>query len=187
MNENIQDYISFVTGAIEKYKKSVNFIYNNEVNPHTINEALASYSEILFVLTSEYQRKKAEAYELELNFQTWWDEKFTLIRRELNNTDLPASKWVSKQEIESEVRYRNREEYKDWKAQLFGVQSKVSFYRQMLENWKRVDSILVQLSNNMRAEMKSLSTEDRANRKLNEEERAYTMAVPKTPKRRLAM
>lgn len=166
MNKSIEDYIQFVTDTVKKYKKAVHLIHNDEVNPHTLNSALANYSNILFILTSEYQRKKAESYEMELDFESWWDEKFTLTRRTLNDTALPASKWASKQEIESEVRYRYKEEYKEWKTHLFEVQSKVSFYRQMLENWKKIDSILVQLSNNMRAELKSLSTEDRANRDL---------------------
>ena len=111
MNKIIEDYIEFVQDAIEKYQKNVDLVGNGYITPNMINEALANYSTVLFTLTSEYQRIKAQVYDLQVQFHSWWDEKFTLTRRELNDVNLPASKWASKQEIESEVRYRYKEEY----------------------------------------------------------------------------
>lgn len=175
MNESIENYIKFVQEVASKYKKNVDILQgNSEITPYTINEALANYSNILFILTSEYQRKKAEAYEIQIEFEAWWDEKFTEKRRTLNDVNLPASKWVSKQEIESEVRSSYKSDYKDWKTKLFEVENKVTFYKQLLDNWKKFDSILITLSYNMRSELKSLSLEDRANKTLDEEAKAHT-------------
>lgn len=184
MNESIQRYIEFVQSTIEKYRKNVDLIHDDRITPATINEALANYSSILFILTSEYQRKKAEAYETQLDFEAWWDEKFVEKRRALNDVNLPASKWASKQEIESEVRATYSVEYKAWKTVLFELDSKVSFYRQLLENWKKFDSILISLSHNMRSELKALSVEDRANKNLDVVSKAHTQ-VPSKQRRKV--
>lgn len=182
MTKEIEDYINFVQKMIQKYQKSVQLISDDRITPPSINSALANYGNVLFILTSEYQRKKSEAYELQLDFESWWDEKFTQSRQQLNNPELPASKWASKQELESYVRATYKNEYKEWKTKLFSVESKVSFYRQMLENWKRIENILVNLSLNMRSELKALSVEDRANRKLDDESKAYTSVPPRRRK-----
>lgn len=182
MTKEIEDYINFVQNTVSKYQKSVQLIRDDRITPATINEALANYSNVLFILTSEYQRKKSEAYELQLDFDSWWDEKFTRCRQKLNNPELPASKWVSKQELESYVRATYKDEYKQWKTKLFSVESKTSFYRQMLENWRKIENIIINLSLNMRSELKSLSVENRANKKLDEESKAYTSVPSKRRK-----
>jgi hypothetical protein len=179
MNQIIENYIQFVQETIEKYKQNVDLVGNGYLTPDMINEALANYSAVLFSLTAEYQRIKAQTYEKRLQFDSWWDEKFVETRRELNDTSLPASKWLSKQEIESEVRYRYKEEYQEWKRSLFELEHKESFYRQMLDNWKKIDNILTNLSLNMRSELKSLSLEDRANSKLNGVDKAQSFVPPK--------
>ncbi|MFW6225417.1 MAG: hypothetical protein ACOC3V_00495 [bacterium] len=159
------NYLEFVETTIKKYQKYSQFINyeTSEITPEAVNTALAQYNDILLMLISEYNRKKDDYNKISLDYQLWWDEKFSNIRRELNPMNAPASKWASKSEIESEVRVQYKNEFLDWQKNLLKIEQEKSFIGNLLDAWKKMDSILITLSTNLRAEMKSFSVDSRLN------------------------
>jgi len=163
MKNTLEKYVEFVQEQIQKYHRYSQLINYDagEINPEAINTALAQYNDILLMLISEYNRLKADAHDVEVEYQIWWDDKFTSMRRQLNPPDIVASKWLSKSEIESETRAQYSKEYREWQDKLFQAQQKKAFLGQLLDSWKKMDSILITISTNLRAEMRSLSLDNR--------------------------
>jgi len=163
MTKELQEYIQNVNKIITEYKKYTEIINHDVITPQMINEGLANYGAILFTLSAEYSRKKAEVFTIEENFKMWWNEKFVSIRREFNDNNLAASKWLSKNELEAETKVRFKTEYMNKNAQVFAIKEELKLYSNLIDIWKKWDNILSQLSYNMRSEMRALSVEDRAN------------------------
>lgn len=159
------DYIAFVEEQIKKFRKSVDVIEAGEISPVLVYHNLAVYSDINLSLNSEYQRYKSEYKRILREFNMWFDERFVKVRREMNDIKLPASKWASKQEIESETRVQNKEEFLTWKDRLDEAEDRMEFFRRLLDQWKAHAYILQTLSDNIRQEMKSLSLESYTTKK----------------------
>ncbi len=162
----MDDYISYVEEQIEKWEKHSRLINeeNNTISPFLLNKVLGEYQGINLMLISELQRVKKEYFEIQSEFQIWWDEKYLKAKAVLNPLDGPASKWASTKEIESYVRVNEKNEFLIWNKKLFDKEARVSFMRRLMEQWRKFDSILVTISNNMRSEMKALSIFDRSNK-----------------------
>jgi hypothetical protein len=159
----IIEYVEFVNSRVRKYKDVSNLIQNDEVTPETINKALANYSNVNLALIGEYKRLKANVFKLELNYQEWWDAKFSEARKLLISEIESKTIKISVEEIKVQTRTINKEEYRDWQEKIFAAKEKVSFMLRMVDNWKKVDQILITLSHNMRSEMRTLTLESRIN------------------------
>ncbi len=165
LEKNLTEYVQFIVQEVDKYKKATVLVDQDadEVTPKTINTALSNYGTINLMLIAEYNRKKAELRQVEMDYEEWYDKKFSAIRQEMTSKVESKSIKISVKEIETEVRVQNTQEYKEWQAKIFKAEQQVSFFRRMLEMWKKMDSILINISYNMRSEMKSLSLDDRMN------------------------
>jgi len=163
MSEETTAYIDNVSKVIDLYKEYVSVIEGNNITPSVINEALANYEMILLTFIGEYSRKTHELFIVEEEFQSWWDERFVAVRRELNDSSLAASKWLSKSELQAETRVRYAKEYKEKNTKLFLKKEEVNLYRRLIDSWKKYDSMITNLSLNMRSELKSLSLQNRMN------------------------
>lgn len=168
-----QDYVDYVETQLTVYKNATELIQdgNGEITPSEINKSLGEYSRVQVGLIAEYKRLQAQQQKMQNEFTLWWDEKFVEKRRELNPTSSPASKWLSKYEVESEVRVANKTEYLQRKEALDDMEARVSFLKGLLDAWKRHGDIIVSLSHNMRSELRSLSLEDRSNKAVKRERR----------------
>ena len=153
------DYVAFVEEQIKKFRKNVELMVAGEVSPASVYHNLAIYSDVNLSLNAEYQRYKSEYRKLRRDFDIWFDERFTTVRRSMNDLNLPASKWASKQEIESETRVQNKSEFLEWKEQLDEAEDRMEFLRRLLDQWKTHAYILQTISDNLRQEMRSLSLE----------------------------
>jgi hypothetical protein len=165
MQQELLDYINFVNEQVEKYKKNLKLIDENvnEVTPHMINTALSSYGTINLMLIAEYNRKKTEFRQVEMDYEEWWDEKFSTMRKEMQEGIESKSVKIGMKEVEIEVRVKYKEEYKEWQSKLFKAEQQISFFQRLLDLWKRMDNTLTQISFNMRSELKSLSLDNRLN------------------------
>ena len=167
MEQYLVDYIEFVNDHVARYHQYTELVRDAiEITPEVINTALVNYGKVYDMLIAEYYRKKADLKEVQMNYEEWWDDKFCTVRRDINKYDVAGTKWLSKQEIESEVRNQNKEEYKKWQSQLFKAEQESNFLSRKLEQWKKLDNILINISFNMRSELKSLSLENRMNKRL---------------------
>lgn len=169
MEQYLEDYVQFVNDHVAKYHEYTELVRDAiEITPEVINTALVNYGKVYDMLIAEYYRKKADLKEVEMGYQEWWDEKFCKVRSDINKYDIAGTKWLSRQEIESEVRNQNRDDYKDWQAKLFKAEQETNFLSRKLEQWKKLDTILINISYNMRSELKSLSLENRMNKRLDQ-------------------
>lgn len=157
------DYITYVQEQIKSFKKESELIDSSldEITPSKINTVLANFSNVQLGLFAEFERRKTEQKALKRSFQAWWDEKFVAKRKQLNPQTLPGSKWASKNEIESEVRVDNVQEFNKWQEQIDEIDGKVSFLYRLIEEWKSLGYRLNTLSENSRQEMASLGIESK--------------------------
>jgi hypothetical protein len=163
-----EDYIKWVMSIIEKYKDSYNVIYNNEISPYLINEVLANYNHIFDMLNTEYQRCKSIHFKLKCEFDDWYDERFVEVRDDLILKSKSDKIKVSLVEIEKVLKVQHKDNYRLYRDKVNTADMKTSYMRRNLENWKKVDSVLNTLSNNLRSEMHSMSLISRINRNNNE-------------------
>lgn len=165
LEKNLTEYVQFVVEEVDKYKKATVLVDQDadEVTPRTINTALSNYGTINLMLIAEYNRKKAELRQVEMDYEEWYDDKFSKVRQQMMSEFEGKTVKIAVKEFETEVRVRNKTEYKEWQAKIFKAEQQVSFFRRMLDMWKKMDGVLLNISYNMRSEMKSLSLDDRMN------------------------
>lgn len=178
MEDNLQleVYLEYVNIQISKMGEMCDLIKEGDITPQTINWALANYTPIGVGLNGEYQRIKDLSTDYQLEYKEWWDEIFLEARDKLND-GRATSKFASKSEIESQARLDNKDRYRKWQMKLSELENKVRFIIRQIDIWKKHDSILTNLSMNMRSEMKALSIEERVNAKVK------PVLVPKSKRR----
>jgi hypothetical protein len=159
------NYIEYVEQQIRRLKETSRLIQDGHILPYKVNKALAEYEEVSLGLTAEYQRVKTINKVLNRKYQAWWDEKFLEARDSLNG-DRVKSKFASKAEIESQTRHNNKREYFEWQDKLDESESKVRFILRLIDNWRKEDQILIQLSKNMTTEIRALYVQSDAGRKV---------------------
>lgn len=165
--KTIENYISFVKTEVAKFKQIGNLINEdlNEVEPSAINRALASYYDICLMLHAEIQREKINLSIIQTDYQIWYDEKFTIAKKTVQNEykEIGSIKPALK-EYEVRLRLDFKDEWRDWQMRLAEADVKVSFYRRQRDTLNRYDSILTTISHNMRSELRSLTLDNRTNR-----------------------
>lgn len=162
MSEPINDYIQFVEEQIDRFQKNTALVSKDQIFPETLNRALAEYGVTSAALISEYQRAKLDHYQIESEFQDWWDDKVSRAKAEILE-DITGKKYPAFKEYELKAKQDNLTAYRDYQDRLVTAERKVSFLQRLLETFKKQDQILVNLSLNMRSELKALSLEDRMN------------------------
>lgn len=162
------EYLKYVEEQVEKFKEYSRLIKEgtNDIPPESINRALAEYTGISVMLNAEYQRTRALHANVKEEYQVWWDEKFCQVRKENNDVNLAASKWLSKEELFSETRYRYKDEYLEWTRKLNNLEGKEAFIRRLIDSWDSHGKMIIAISNNMRSEMIALGVDSRANQKV---------------------
>jgi hypothetical protein len=160
-NNIVEDYIRYVSEIIKKYNESSSLIYKNEINPQDINKALASYIEVSSILIEEYQRRKINLYEIQKEYDIWYNKKFVDVRNQMIKDTESKTIKNSLKEIEILLKYQWESEYYKWQDKITKSEYQVSFMRRILDTYKKFDNILVCLSNNLRQEMKTLNLDNR--------------------------
>jgi hypothetical protein len=161
-DSDLIDYADFVNKKIQYIKRYSDLIQAGQITPENLNHALASYSGINNWLVTEYEKESLKYDFTKCEFEAEWDVWFLASKDKLNSSRV-SSKFASNNEIEAEARVSNRDEYLRWKKILIAQERSVSFYRRLLDNWKKQGDVLVTLSNNMRSEMKAIMVNDFAN------------------------
>jgi len=165
MEQSLLDYIEFINEQVQRYKEyGLAALQSIELTIDDVNDKLLQYDTTTIMLIAEYNRKKAEQRQVEGDYQAWWDQKFIETKREMiaDRPDKEVSK-IALKEYETQARYNNSLEYRDWQDRIFKVESEVSFLQRKLNSWEKVHDTLVTISYNIRSEMKSIGMVDRAN------------------------
>lgn len=161
-NEQILEYHEYVQQKLKYLERYTSLIHNGEITPEAINHAVASYSGLHSWMITEYEKVCLDYDILKEEYQSHFDEWFIESRNKLNETRL-SSKYASATEIEANARVNHRDEYLRYQSKLKILERKVSMYRRLMDNWKNQAQMIIQLSQNSRAEMKALGIQDLAN------------------------
>lgn len=166
--EAIASYLEYVNSIITEFSKTQDIINNGDVTPERVHTAMANHFVVSAALNAEYQRVKWEHRLLELDYQSWYDEKLdeartTLIETykvELKQAEATKSKGSlvkpSVSEYGVQLRLDNPEEFQSKTLELDQAEAKMRFMLRMVEMLDRQYSILQSISSNMRAEMRTL-------------------------------
>lgn len=157
------------TEKIEFINSIGNLIQNGEITPEALNECLGNYFVVTRYILSLYEDVSLADDNLKLEYKIWYAEKFMESKTKLNDGITAKTKMASTTEIEQNLIVSNKHEYLDWQQKLIISEKRKSFYFRIMESWKANSQQIVQLSQNMRTELISLRTQDKANEDLTKE------------------
>ena len=163
-NENnfIEDYINFITENIEKFKSIGDLIRLDEVPTDKVFKALANYYSVCLALNAEYQRAKIIKLDIEIEYEAKYAEWFQEAKSSLYSINEDKKAKPALKEIEQYIINNHKVDYFIWRKKLVSAEAKCDFFIRLRETLNKYDSILVGLASSMRAELRALSIEDRA-------------------------
>jgi len=168
MKDSVIEFLEATQDNLDKVNEQSKLIYDNEIPPSALNNALANYHGLNTFLVRQYEISVLEDEELKDEYKMIYSKWFVDTRNKLNNSRT-SSKFASTTEIEANALIDNREEYLSWKKKLNLSERKVSMYRRLLDGFKIQAQMLVNIANNMRSELSALSIENRANKNITRE------------------
>ncbi len=153
---------------IEIIRSIGDLIENGEIAPEKLNECLANYFSMSSYLTSFLEYQEKVCHNLKLDYKIWESEKMVETKLKMS-VDLPKSVKLAQTEIEQQMIVDNRLEYIEWKHKIEDEERKEGFYRRLCDTMKQQSQMLINISQNMRSELKALATEKKANEDISEE------------------
>lgn len=162
------DFLESDSEKIDFIQSVGNMIVNDEITPEKLNETLANYWQVSRYLITLYESVSLEYEQMKLDYDCWYAETFIDCKATLNE-DRSKSKFASTSEIHQFLVANNIEEYRKKQNVLITAEKRRSFYAKLLDNWKANSQMIIQISQNMRTELLSLSTERKANEDLTNE------------------
>jgi hypothetical protein len=166
--ENIvKDYVLFVQENVAKFKDIGQLIRQDEVAIDKVFKAMANYYNVCISLNQEYQRLKIEKVDLEIEYEAKYSEWFCEAKTSLYSANEEKKAKPALKEIEQQIISAHKLDYFVWKRRLASADAKCDFFIRMRETLNKYDGILTGLAASMRAELRSLNIEDRAENKAN--------------------
>lgn len=160
MEDNIDKYIEWVEEKSKKVKDILKNLKKPDISLQEVKQIASERVATSLVLNAEYQRIKLIHKRKQEEFNIWWSEKFSKVRRELNPITLPGTKYSSKSDIEAEIIDKYKEEYTSYKEVLIELESQVSFFRHHIESWKSLQMDITNLVKIFQLEVYDLKMND---------------------------
>lgn len=157
-NEQLDEFISFVTESISTYRKYTDELNSNirEVNPVTVQYLLANYQSTKFGLLLEVQCRKNDFRKLNRQFKSWWTTKLLEAKRKLT---IDGKKFPAVKDYTVQAEEDNKVEYTDWQDRLQESEDKYEFMKLLRDDWNGFQFILQILNDNMKSELRSLNVD----------------------------
>jgi hypothetical protein len=160
----VEEYIAFVEKNVREFKKIGDLVRQDEVAIDKVFKAMANYYTVCLALNQEYQRFKIERVDLELQFEALYADWFQEAKQSLYALNEEKKSKPALKEIEQQIIAAHRLDYFVWKRRIASAEAKCDFFIRLRETLNKYDSILTGLAASMRAELRALSIEDRAER-----------------------
>jgi hypothetical protein len=151
--DQITEFCKFVNDQVQKLKQYELLIHDHSISLQDINFALGSNLKVCLALNAYYQSLLSEMDVIEKSYQVWWDEKFVETSQRLNPDDKPAAKYRGVKEIESFIRFENKEEYIKKSSEIDKLRLKINFIKDLKEDWSKNQFSMKTLSSNIKSEM----------------------------------
>lgn len=156
------------TEKVEFLNNMNHLVENGECTPELINTAMANYASTSSWLISMLEITDTELHTLEMEYEIWESEKLVETKLKLQE-GLAKSLKLSQGEINSQMIVDNKVDYKSWKFKLQMAERRADFYHRLVDMWKKNSDHILGLANNMRQELRSLSIQTKANKKIDSE------------------
>lgn len=175
-----EKYVDYVIEFIDDFKSKVQLLnkQGTEILPCYLNKAIAEYGSYSATLVAEYARLRGYIKTVKRGFDEWYSKAFMDTRNRLRN-EATSSKTIAVKEIEMAVKTYNSEKYYEYMDAIDDAELKLDYIENLIKFYKRLDSLLVSLSYNMRSELSALSTQNKANG-ITEQERSEVISKRKS-------
>jgi len=161
----IEDYVKFVSEEIKKFESIGDLIRMNEIPIDKVFRAMANYYNVCLALNAEYQRAKIMKLDTEIEYEAKYAEWFQEAKTTLYHVNEEKKTKPALKEIEQQIIATHKLDYFVWKKRLVNAEAKCEFFIRLRETLNKYDGILTGLASSMRAELRALSIEDRAENK----------------------
>jgi hypothetical protein len=158
----VEEYIAFVTETLKKFESIGNLIRRDEVALDKVFKAMANYYNICLALHAEYQRAKIAKLDAEIEYESTYSEWFQEAKLVLYSANEEKKAKPALKEIEQQIIISHKLEYFIWKKRMANADAKCDFLIRLRETLNKYDGILTGLAASMRAELRALNIEDRA-------------------------
>lgn len=148
-------FIRFVQEQVVKMDEKLLFDGTTSPPLQLIDRAIMQHEHVMLALTAMYEQARWDLKAAKAHFEEWYAEAFLKVRNEVNKTELSASKWYTKDEIDYMVTCKHKAERAELKAQIELADGKVSLFRRLIDSWNSYAFQLGQLSRNGIAEKNS--------------------------------
>jgi hypothetical protein len=161
----VEEYIAFIGNSIGEFQKIGNLVRQDEVAIDKVFKAMANYYNVCVALNQEYQRAKINRVSLEIDYETVYSEWFQEAKRQLYSINEDKKAKPALKEIEQQIIESHKMDYFTWKRRMSIAEAKCDFFIRLRETLNKYDGILTGLAASMRAELRALSIEERAENK----------------------
>jgi hypothetical protein len=148
-----KQFILYVNSKLEEMEGYLQIRASKEVSLYELEEAFKGYQHILFMLIGleniAYIRNELEKEK----FNTWFAEKFLIVRTETNKPELSGQKWASAKELEYIVRFNYKSEYSKYKQSLLLCECEYKTIHDILDAWKSYSYNLNSLQSNLKTDI----------------------------------
>jgi hypothetical protein len=162
VENTVEEYVKFVAETIERFKNIGDLVRRDEVVSDKLFKALANYYNVCLALNSEYQRSKVEKLDIEIEYEARYADWFQEAKAFMYSATEDKKAKPALKEIEQQIIASHKIDYFIWKRRLAIADAKCDFFIRLREILNKYDGILTGLAASMRAELRSLNIEDRA-------------------------
>jgi hypothetical protein len=159
---DIDKYIDWIQETVSKVKEVSGSLSKPDISYDEVRRISTQRVFIASSLISEANRVRALKTHYDTKFRIWWSKKFSDIRKELNPSSLPGTKFSSKSDIEAETISRYEEEYLEYQERLSDLENQYSFYRDLVDTWKSIQGDISSIIKTFELEAFSLGNPEEA-------------------------
>ena len=106
-----ESFLNYVEAQIKEFQRQDLLNTETDLTYYDVESSLRRYQSVFFSLIAMKAKTKRSVKRKSREFEIWWDDKFTVIRKRENKLDLSAQKWASIKELESMTRAEFQKEY----------------------------------------------------------------------------
>lgn len=160
----MKEDINYINEILNKCIEAVNISSSGiDIKPYEVDKALALFPKTMMEITRDYHKERLSYQKLLDEFKIWYNEKFVIIKAELEEKKVTKSTKIAVSEYEAELISHYKEQYSEWKRKLRLAEYKKACMKDIADNFQINYGVLKTISQNMISERRSLSWERLSN------------------------
>ena len=156
-----ESFLNYVEAQIKEFQRQDLLNTETDLTYYDVESSLRRYQSVFFSLIAMKAKTKRSVKRKSREFEIWWDDKFTVIRKRENKLDLSAQKWASIKELESMTRAEFQKEYLARKEEVDDAEDRDYFVGKLLDLWQSHSYILGHLCGLIKTDRATTNMENR--------------------------